>query len=341
MYTQIEQLISNDYSGKGIDNLYKAARALCDKPIIQMAAEMIKKVPKDGTVVLTTGSTTRFWLTPEIGETDGPGGVAALAKRIHMMTGALPVVFTEPTLVEPVTKVITAGGLKVLPLELARKAIASVKEFSTCPPCAVLPFTVNDEEAESEAARYLELLKPDLMISSEKIGRNRAGIYHNAGGLNGSAGRARIDHMFEMASERGIPTIGIGDGGNEIGMGTIFDAVRENVPYADKCRCGCGQGMAAVTKTDILLPCVVSNWGAQAICAAMAMQELNPELLHPAELEDELMRACLNAGLVDGATGAGDWTVDSFSYTSCRAILVLMNELAMRYIKKHSKIVAK
>jgi hypothetical protein len=226
-----------------------------------MAAEMIKKVPKGRTVVDHTASTT-VRLTRR-SEERRPPALPRWQSGSTIMKGALPVVFKEPTLVEPVPRVITAADLRCA-LELARKAIASVKEFSTCPPCAVLPFTVNDEEAESEAARYLELLKPDLMISSEKIGRNRAGIYHNAGGLNGSAGRARIDHMFEMASERGIPTIGIGDGGNEIGMGTIFDAVRENVPYADKCRCGCGQGMAAVTKTDILLPCVVSNWGAQA-----------------------------------------------------------------------------
>jgi hypothetical protein len=179
------------------------------------------------------------------------------------------------------------------------------------------------------------------MVSIEKPAPNFNGTTHTGPGLDVTDVVGKVELYIDEAKRRGVLTIGIGDGGNEIGMGTIFDAVRENVPYADKCRCGCGQGMAAVTKTDILLPCVVSNWGAQAICAAMAMQELNPELLHPAELEDELMRACLNAGLVDGATGAGDWTVDSFSYTSCRAILVLMNELAMRYIKKHSKIVAK
>jgi hypothetical protein len=59
------------------------------------------------------------------------------------------------------------------------------------------------------------------------------GTYHNMFGQDYSEGRARIDYLVEEAGERRILTIGIGDGGNEIGMGAIAEAVRKHVPHGE------------------------------------------------------------------------------------------------------------
>jgi hypothetical protein len=46
-------------------------------------------------------------------------------------------------------------------------------------------------------------------------------------------------HLAEAAKARGIVTIGVGDGSNEIGNGLIYDAARQIQPYGLKCQCDC------------------------------------------------------------------------------------------------------
>ena len=128
------------------------------------------------------------------------------------------------------------------------------------------------------------------------------GTYHNMLGQDYSEGRARIDYLVEEAGKRHIPTIGIGDGGNEIGMGAIAEAVHKHVPH--------GEILCARTATDVLLPAGVSNWGCYAIQAALAILTGRAELAHTAALEKHLIEAAAAAGLVDGNTGKGEATVD-------------------------------
>ena len=54
------------------------------------------------------------------------------------------------------------------------------------------------------------------MIAIEREGITPRGTYHNMLGQDYSEGRARIDYLVEEAGKRHIPTIGVGDGGNEI-----------------------------------------------------------------------------------------------------------------------------
>lgn len=52
-------------------------------------------------------------------------------------------------------------------------------------------------------------------------------------------------------------TIGIGDGGNELGMGKVYDKVVEGVTY--------GKSIASSVSCDYLITCGVSNWGGFAV----------------------------------------------------------------------------
>lgn len=94
---------------------------------------------------------------------------------------------------------------------------------------------------------------------------------------------------------RKIPTIGIGNGGNEIGMGAIAEAVHKYVPH--------GEVLCAKLATDVLVPAGVSNWGCYAIQAALAILTEKPEIAHTSALEKHLIEAAASAGLVDGNTG--------------------------------------
>jgi hypothetical protein len=52
-------------------------------------------------------------------------------------------------------------------------------------------------------------------------------------------------HLAEAAKARSIVTIGVGDGGSEIGNGLIYDAARQIQPYGLKCQCDCEDGAYA------------------------------------------------------------------------------------------------
>ena len=62
----------------------------------------------------------------------------------------------------------------------------------------------------------------------------------------------------------GRTTIGIGDGGNEIGMGKLsWATIRKNVPQ--------GGEVACRVPTDYLIVAGVSNWGAYALATGVRL----------------------------------------------------------------------
>jgi hypothetical protein len=88
-------------------------------------------------------------------------------------------------------------------------------------------------------------------------------------------------------------TVGIGDGGNEIGFGNIGGRLKDLVPFGAMCKCPCGQGMLAATPTTLLYPVLVSNWGGYALTAALAVMVKDLSLAHTAERERAFFRIAL------------------------------------------------
>ena len=107
-----------------------------------------------------------------------------------------------------------------------------------------------------------------------------------------------------------MTTIGIGDGGNEIGMGKIrWDTIRRNIPN--------GALIACRVPTDYLIVAGVSNWGAYALAAGVAllMNKSLPPDLFDVEREREILRIMVEKGpLADGATGQHTFTVDGLPF---------------------------
>jgi hypothetical protein len=102
-------------------------------------------------------------------------------------------------------------------------------------------------------------------------------------------------------------TMAFGDGGNEIGMGSIpRDRIADNITL--------GRTVASSTPADFNVVCGVSNWGAYALGAALAVRM--PE--HAAAIRDaesdlfesHLMEVAFSAGAVDGTTSMPALTVD-------------------------------
>jgi hypothetical protein len=125
-------------------------------------------------------------------------------------------------------------------------------------------------------------------------------------------------------------TVGIGDGGNEVGMGSIEDAVRQYVPYGDKCQCPCGAGIAAESKVDLLIAAAVSNWGAYALAACLSVLSQRLQAIHDYKTELRALEAMVNAGAVDGGTGFCEPSVDTISAEISGYIVEMFRYLVLR-----------
>jgi hypothetical protein len=143
---------------------------------------------------------------------------------------------------------------------------------------------------------------------------------------------SKIDVLIQKAQRERILTIGIGDGGNEIGMGVIAHELREWLPYGRQCRCPCGRGIIPATKTDYLIPAAVSNWGAHGISAMLAVLEEKGEIFHSPELEQRVLLSCIDAGLIDGGSGYVSGGVDSLPLTIHTSMVALLGALIQKAI---------
>jgi D-glutamate cyclase len=115
----------------------------------------------------------------------------------------------------------------------------------------------------------------------------------------------------------GRTTIGIGDGGNEIGMGKLsWTTIRKNVPRGGEVTCR--------VPTDYLIVAGVSNWGAYALATGIRFLRgvaPDPEL-YDVNRERELLRLMVDAGpLVDGVTGERTLTVDGLTFERYARVL--------------------
>ncbi len=319
---RLDRLVNLDIGGRGVEALYAAARARLGCSPIGAAAERLAALPAGATVIMTSGSVTRSWISPLIGENDGPAGLAAVARALYLAKRARLIVLAEDTLHAPMGAILSAAGLYVLPPEQA--AIASNE--GSLAAVSLLPFTTDAAAAPVAAAKLLEELKPALLFSTERIGRNADGVYCNMRGRENGIGRARIDHIFDEGVRRGIPTIAVGDGGNEIGMGAVSEAVRTHVKFGDA-RAGGGAGIGAVTGADVLVTAAVSNWGCNAICGALAARLRDRRLLHTPAMETSLLKRGVEVGLINSVDGIVDPNVDAIPLATHVAVVEMISAI--------------
>jgi hypothetical protein len=125
--------------------------------------------------------------------------------------------------------------------------------------------------------------------------------------------------LFEAAGEpgTGITTIGIGDGGNEIGMGKIpWPIIRANIAQ--------GGLIACRVPADHLIVAGISNWGGYGLAAGVMALRGHPrsEDLFDPERERRLLQTMVEAGpLVDGVTGKPATSVDGLAFERYAEIL--------------------
>ena len=138
---------------------------------------------------------------------------------------------------------------------------------------------------------------------------------------------AKTHRLFEAIQQRKLPiaTVGIGDGGNEIGMGRfawedLVDAIGNDVAGRIACRIA----------TDFALIAGTSNWGAYALALAVGhLRGENPSSRWlTAQGQRELIKTLVaSAGAVDGRTLKSDATVDGLPIDLYLQPLVAIRDL--------------
>lgn len=289
----IDRLITIDMSGRGvIYKLYEAARRLTNKPLVLNAAErIISRVSRGDRVVVVTG----FRVLPsQVQETDGPLGAASITRALSEALGARPIVMIERESAYVMRAALSSLGM--------REAGGYEELLSSQNSFLLRSFPYYLVEADAEADEFISKLSPSMVLAIEKVGRAADGKYYTMRGFDVTNLHMKIEPLFERAASSGILTVGIGDGGNEVGMGNIREAVEEHVPN--------GKLIAASSKVDTLICSAVSNWGGYGLSAALTLLTGRGEALHTPEEEELMLRAVVEAGAVDGVTGKSEFSVD-------------------------------
>ncbi len=305
-FEMLDKIMTQDLNLRNaIAKLYIPARALTgEKPLTYAAAEKLMEVTKPGDVVFfLTGLLVRSAFTPDIAETDGPIGIATLIYTMQRTLGITPVIVADDSMVEPLTTVMRYVGYSRIPIETVRGACAPSKRPTRA--YAIITMPSDAEAARVDALRLLKEYDPAAIISCERGGPNEFGITHNSQGKDISYGHCRADILFKEAYESDVRTvtIGIGDGGNEVGMGNIHDDLYEWLPHGDVCCCGCGGGIIPETKCDVLISSTVSNWGASALAAALAILKGNLSAVAGLDIHKRAIEGAAAAGFIDSPTG--------------------------------------
>jgi hypothetical protein len=146
-------------------------------------------------------------------------------------------------------------------------------------------------------------------VMIERTGPAIDGRYYTMKGTDTSPYINIADSHYET-NQLSSFSIGIGDGGNEIGMGKIpHETIVKNIPNGDLIHCR--------VPTDHLIVAGVSNWGAYALAAGLFVLKgvtPPPDLFDP-DREREILEVMVKAGpLVDGVTGEQTATVDGLTW---------------------------
>lgn len=214
---------------------------------------------------------------PPLGETDGPPGALLLAEALTQLQ-------------IPCTLFSDESGFSALRAGKAlRKLDVDVVELSMSIDAQAVPSLTH-------------------LIAIERCGPSHAdGTNRTMRGRDITHLTAPAHLLFEGA--RNYITIGIGDGGNEIGMGKIVrSTICKNIPD--------GEITACRTATDFLIVCGVSNWGAYALAAGVMLMRNKTEakLFDPARELQMLQHLVQHGPLIDGVTGKRTATVDGLSF---------------------------
>lgn len=229
-----------------------------------------RKRQSHGPAIIATG----FYIaSARAAETDGPPGALAIGRALHWL--GFRVIYVTDQYAMP----LLSGGM-------------TGKD-------EVIDFPILDHSSSRRfAEQLLRGTGPSLLISIERCSINIDRQYLSMAGEDITEHTAKIDYLFSGRNN----SLGIGDGGNEIGMGNLAAYMSDVETLPRK---------PALTRVDKLIIASVSNWGAYGLIGALS-RLIRQNLLPPVEWEKETINEMVARGAVDGVSGQRRSAVDSF-----------------------------
>ncbi len=282
---RIDSLARRDAGGRGL--------AACAGPgdLLPAAAELLS----GQRIILVTGFCIRAAM---IGENDGPPGTLAIADALCQL-GKEVVLLTDQH----------SAGLLVAGAATYGRAYRTVI-LSLAP-----------ETARRQIADLVAAFTPTQVVAIERPGSAADGHRYSMRGEILDDLIAATDCLLEPPGGRTYKTIAIGDGGNELGFGSLREALKQQVRLGDLIFCS--------TAADYVIAAGISNWGASALVATLSLIA-GRLLLRPPEHDYAVLQALLAAGAVDGCTGTTTLSVDGLAWESYATTLAGIYAEALR-----------
>ncbi|MEM8722831.1 MAG: glutamate cyclase domain-containing protein [Cyanobacteria bacterium P01_G01_bin.39] len=297
---QIENICGRDIGNK-IEPLMEAA-----KGGLWSAARSIASHPSPHVAIMTGFFVPRG--NPPAAETDGPIGCAHLAAGLLRV--GIPVrLVTDPLCLNAVKVAAVAAGISAkVPVDVVPVDAVSAEDP------AVASIVDSWRSAEAPVSH---------VIAIERAGPSYDGIVWNMIGKDITADTAPLHLLFALD---GIISIGIGDAGNELGMGSLSpDIIAQGVSTGAKIACS--------IPCDHLVVCAVSNWGAIGLLTAIALlkPDWESQLMAGLTLEMDqhiLTKLVYEGPAVDGDTGVHGLTIETFPWEFHGKVLTEILEVA-------------
>ena len=160
----------------------------------------------------------------------------------------------------------------------------------------IIDYPIGDPVSSRQFAnRILAERLPAAVIAIERPGPSPDGTFRNAGGQDITPFTARMEYLWPDT----CLTIGIGDGGNELGMGRLANAWNDGRPVCE------------IPAACTLLGSA-SDFAAWSLAAALEIST-GTNLLPSAESIEKLLRLTSELGIVDGMTGKPGLSIDGYS----------------------------
>ncbi|MDY6783757.1 MAG: DUF4392 domain-containing protein [Cyanobacteriota bacterium] len=297
---KIEAICGRDI-GHGIEPLVEAA-----KGGLLGAARSIAEHPSPHVAIITG-----FFIphgTPPAAENDGPIGCAHLAAGLQRAGFKVRLV-TDSLCLKSVETATRAAGLS--------KGVA----FD------VVPVDARDADDPSIASITSAWQNADPPVSHviaiERAGPSYDGTVRNVNGNDITAHTAPLHLLFTL---NGIISIGIGDLGNELGMGALPKGlVARTIKHGERIVCGIPCTYPVV--------CGVSNWGAMGLLTTLAL--LRPDLKSQLtlgltlEMDRHILTTLVEEeAAIDGDTGLPGFTIETFPWEYHGKVLAEILEVA-------------
>lgn len=278
----IEEIILS-HDRRGVSALRNHLPARFCQEAAGFAIEKVRQSARP--VIITTG----FYIaSARAAETDGPPGALTIGRALHSL--GIDVVYVTDKYTVPLLSGDIAGEDEVI------------------------DFPITDHASSQRFAKHiLDEIQPSLLVSVERCGLNANRMYLNMSGEDITEYTAKIDYIFSDQKD----SLGIGDGGNEIGMGNLAQHIPgiETLPRSP-----------ALTRVSRLIIASVSNWGAYGLVAALS-RLAGRNLLPSVEWENGTLNEIVARGAVDGVSGQRRSAVDGFDLEQNARVLKQLHRL--------------